>query len=184
MKRSTFRMAAAAAVLLSATMGASAQEAIPASMTSIGKDFLAAFAGNWRGSGEARSNPRSAPMRISCRLTAVFDSVQSILSNTGRCGTTKGSREVSGRLLATGGDLKGEFISGVDTSRLQRQRMSLSGNALVVEAEMDNEQGGKVHRLRTVLTKPSGGSFVVQNQFYDWETSAWVSGGEIAFKKQ
>ena len=166
---------------------ASAQQAVRASVAApaeSGKAFLASFAGDWRGAGNAKASPKSSATRITCRLTAVFDSNRAVLNNNGRCGTTQGSREVTGSLAAVGDSLRGEFIAGVDTSKLQKQRLSFGGDRLVVEAEIANEQGGKVHRLRTVLTKPQDGAFVVQNQFYDWDKAAWVVGGEIAFKKQ
>jgi hypothetical protein len=185
MKR-TIPVLLASAALLTAANVASAQQVVTASANTggAGTDFLAAFAGEWRGSGEARMTPKSNGTRITCKLTAVFDSGQSVLSNTGRCGTTKGSQAVTGSLRSSGGQLKGEFITGMDTSKLQKQKLSFNNDSLVVEAEMTNEQGGKVHRLRTVLTKPQGGSFVVSNQFYDWEKATWVTGGQIAFQKQ
>ncbi|MBX3531534.1 MAG: hypothetical protein KF849_13065 [Rhizobiaceae bacterium] len=185
MKRRSTVLLASAALFVAANL-ASAQQVVTASATTGGggTDFLAAFAGEWRGSGEARMTPRSSGTRITCKLTAVFDAAQALLSNSGRCGTTKGSQAVTGSMQATGGQLKGEFITGMDTSKLQKQKLSFNSTSLTVEAEMANEQGGKVHRLRTVLTKPQGGSFVVQSQFYDWDKATWVSGGQIAFKKQ
>lgn len=181
------RLAIFAVALGLGTAGAFAQDAVRASVSPAAdrsQAFLAAFAGDWRGSGDAKAAPNSAATRVTCRLTAVYDAGKAALSNSGRCGTTQGSREVSGVLSAAGGALKGQFISGVDTSKLLKQRMNLGNDALVVEAEMENPQGGKIHRLRTVLTKPQGGSFVVRNQFYDWDKAAWITGGEIAFRKQ
>lgn len=164
-----------------------ATEAVPASVTAeadSGRAFLEALAGDWRGTGDAKINPMAATTRITCKLTAVFDPAQSILSNSGRCGTTQGSQEVEGSLAAVGDTLKGEFIAGVETDKFRKQTLRLVDDRLVVEAEMDNEQGGKVHRLRTVLTKPTDGAFVVQNQFYDWDKATWIVGGEINFQKQ
>jgi hypothetical protein len=184
--KNTTTVLLAAAALFAGIQATSAQQVVTASASAggSGTDFLAAFAGEWRGSGDAKMTPRSSTTRITCKLTAVFDAAQSLLSNSGRCGTTKGSQAVTGSMRAAGGQLKGEFITGMDTSKLQKQKLSFNDTSLVVEAEMANEQGGKVHRLRTVLTKPQGGSFVVQSQFYDWDKAAWVSGGQIAFKKQ
>ncbi len=178
---------AAAAFVTFAAASAMAQETVQASATlatASGKDFLAALAGNWRGSGDAQATPRTAPTRISCRLSAVYDPARAVLTNSGRCGTTKGSQDVNGTLSAAGDTLKGAFVSGFDSDKLQNQRMQLRPDALVVEAEMANDGGGKVHKLRTVLTKPKNGAFVVQNQFYDWDKAVWIIGGEIAFRKQ
>ncbi len=174
-------LAVAAFSMIAAT--ANAQEPVSAAAIT-GKDFLASFAGNWRGSGEAKVNPKSAPTKVTCKLSAVFDAGQSLLSNNGRCGTTQGSQEMSGRVAADGDALKGEFIAGMDTSKLRKQRLTLVDGTLVSEAEMDDENGGKVIKLRTVLTQPKDGAFVVQNQFYDWAKASWITGGEIAFKKQ
>lgn len=175
-----------AVAILAFAQTAPAQQVVPASADMAGKSsaFLAAFAGNWRGSGDAKLTPRTAPTRIQCRLSAVFDSVQAVLTNSGKCGTTKGTQDIKGALAAVGDTLTGEFIEGVDTSKLQKQRLRLVEDTLVLEAEMPDDNGGKVHRLRTLLTKPQGGRFVVQNQFYDWATANWVVGGEIAFQQQ
>jgi hypothetical protein len=186
MKNKIWALVAAAAIATTAQFAA-AQQIVPAAAAAEpapAKEFLAALAGNWRGSGEAKLSPVSKATRVQCKLTAVFDSVQAVLSNNGRCGTTAGSQDVNGSLSAVGDNLVGEFIGGMDSEKLQKQRLSFANDTLVVEAEMANEQGGKVHRLRTVMTKPSSGAFVVQNQFYDWDRAAWVVGGQIAFKKQ
>lgn len=185
MTKTTKALLGAAALLL-AVPAANAQQLVAATANagSAGPTFLAAFAGDWRGSGDARVNLQSAATKITCRLTAVFDAAQAVLSNSGRCGTTKGSQAVSGTMSASGGQLRGEFMTGMDTSKLQKQRLSFRNNSLVVEAEVANEHGGKVHRLRTVLTKPQNGAFVVQSQFYDWDKAAWITGGQIAFRKQ
>jgi hypothetical protein len=149
------------------------------------KAFLAALAGDWRGAGEASMNPRSKPTRVSCRLNAVFDSVQSVLTNNGRCGTTQGARDVKGTLAATDDDgLSGAFIAGLDTEKLQKQSLRYADNMLVAEGEMPDGEGGKVTRLRTFLTLPRDGAFVVQNQFYDWAKAAWVVAGEIEFRRE
>lgn len=144
--------------------------------------LLAAYQGDWRGSGEARPNPQSQPLRVSCRISAVFDPSRTALSNTGRCGTTQGSRNLNGTLTARGEALSGDFFGGTATQEVTNQKLRVADGMIVSEGEM--QSSGKVLRLRTFLTPPKDGSFLVQSQFYDWGTRSWVVAGEIKFSKQ
>jgi hypothetical protein len=170
------RLGAAAAVAGSAML-ASANAAHADSSA-----LLAAYQGDWRGSGEARPNPQSEPTRVTCRISAVFDSDRAALVNKGRCGSTQGSRNLNGTLKASGDAITGDFLGGTATQAVTNQRLRVVDGMIVSEGEM--ESSGKVLRLRTFLTPPKDGAFRVQSQFYDWGEKDWVVAGEIEFRKQ
>ena len=144
--------------------------------------LLAAYQGDWRGSGEARPNPQSEPMRVSCKISAVFDSSQVALVNKGRCGSTQGTRNLAGTLKASGEALTGEFLGNVAAQGVVNQRLRVVDGMIVSEAEMENS--GKMLKLRTFLTAPKDGAFLVQSQFYDRAKQSWVVAGEIEFRKE
>lgn len=144
--------------------------------------LLAAYQGDWRGSGEARPNPQSEPMRVSCKISAVFDSSQVALVNKGRCGSTQGTRNLAGTLKASGEALTGEFLGNAAAQGVVNQRMRVVDGMIVSEAEMENS--GKMLKLRTFLTPPKDGAFLVQSQFYDRAKQSWVVAGEIEFRKE
>lgn len=144
--------------------------------------LLSAYSGDWRGSGEARPNPQSKPMRVSCKISATFDSAKAALFNKGRCGSTQGSRNLNGKLQASGDGLTGDFLGGTATQAVTNQKLHVMDGMIVSEGEMEN--AGKVLKLRTFLTPPKDGAFLVQSQFYDWATKNWVVAGEIEFRKQ
>jgi hypothetical protein len=144
--------------------------------------LLAAYQGDWRGSGEARPNPQSQPMRISCKISATFDSAKSALFNKGRCGSTQGTRNLNGTVQARGDGLTGDFLGGTATQAVTNQRLRVVDGTIVSEGEV--ESSGKVLKLRTLLTPPKDGAFMVQSQFYDWGQKSWVVEGEIEFRKQ
>jgi hypothetical protein len=144
--------------------------------------LLAAYQGDWRGSGEARPNPQSEPTRISCKISAVFDSAQVALVNKGRCGSTQGTRNLNGTLKASGEALTGEFLSNAAAQGVVNQRLRVVDDMIVSEAEM--EDSGKMLKLRTFLTPPKDGAFMVQSQFYDRAKQSWVVASEIEFRKE
>jgi hypothetical protein len=39
-------------------------------------------------------------------------------------------------------------------------------------------------KMRTFLTAPKDGAFLVQSQFYDRSKQSWVVAGEIEFRKE
>jgi hypothetical protein len=144
--------------------------------------LLSAYQGDWRGNGEARPNPHSDPMRVSCKISAVFDSAKVALFNKGRCGSTQGSRNLNGKLEAAGDGITGDFFGGTATQDVVNQRLRVVDGMIVSEAEMEN--AGKMWKLRTFLTAPKDGAFLVQSQFYDHAAKSWVVAGEIEFRKQ
>ena len=144
--------------------------------------LLAAYQGDWRGSGEARPNPQSDPMRVTCKISATFDSSKIALFNTGRCGSTQGARKLNGKIEAKGDSITGDFLGGTATQDVTNQRLRVVDDMIVSEAEMEN--AGKVWKLRTFLTAPKDGAFLVQSQFYDHAKKDWVVAGEIEFRKQ
>lgn len=144
--------------------------------------LLAAYQGDWRGSGEARPNPQSEPMRVSCKISAVFDSAQVALVNKGRCGSTQGSRNLAGTLKASGETLTGDFLSNAAAQGVVNPRLRVVDGMIVSEAEMEN--AGKMLKLRTFFTPPKDGAFLVQSQFYDHAKQSWVVAGEIEFRKE
>jgi len=145
--------------------------------------LLAAYEGNWRGSGEARPNPQSEPMRVSCKISAVFDDAKVALFNKGRCGSTQGTRNLNGTLQASGGGaLTGDFLGNAAAQGVTNQKLRVVDDMIVSEAEMEN--AGKMLKLRTFLTPPKNGTFLVQSQFYDRAKNSWVVAGEIEFRKE
>jgi len=168
---------ATAASMAVATLAAGATAALADSAA-----LLSAYQGDWRGSGEARPNPQSEPMRVSCKISAVFDSDKVALLNTGRCGTTSGARNLNGRIEARGDAISGDFLGGTATQDVTNQRLRVVDGMIVSEAELEN--AGKVWKLRTFLTAPKDDAFLVQSQFYDHASKNWVVAGEIEFRKQ
>lgn len=148
-----------------------------------GSDVLAAYEGDWRGSGEARPNPQSQPTRVSCKISATFDAAKAALFNTGRCGTTQGTRKLEGSIVASGDALSGDLFGNAATpAGVTNQKLSIKDGMIVSEGEM--ETSGKVLKLRTFLTTPKDGAFLMQSQFYDWGTKDWIVAGEIEFRKE
>lgn len=143
--------------------------------------FLSAYQGEWRGSGEARPNPRSKPMRISCRISAAFDPAAAQLASSGKCGSTQGSRNLNGTVTIDGDRLQGDFLGATAVSGLQKQSLKIDQNMLISEAEV--EDAGKMLRIRTFLTQPQDDQFLVQSQFYDRAASQWVVASEIEFRR-
>lgn len=162
----------AAAGILAGTNGARADSAT----------LLAAYQGDWRGGGEARPSPQSEPVRVSCKISAVFDSARVALLNKGRCGSTQGARNLNGTLKASGEALTGDFLGGTGTQGMVNQRLRIVDGMIVSEGEMEN--AGKMLKLRTFVTAPKDGAFLVQSQFYDRARNSWVVAGEIEFRKQ
>jgi hypothetical protein len=170
----TLKMAAIAAALV---MPAAAQ-----SLPADSAQFLAAYQGDWRGGGEARPNLRSEPTRITCRISARFDPAELSLLNEGKCGTTKGSRDLKGKLSVEGDALTGDFLGAAANQGLINPRLRIADNMIVSEAQV--EDAGKVVRLRTFITPPQDDAFLVQSQFFDRDTDSWVVSGEIEFRRQ
>lgn len=170
------RHLAAAAVAAATTTAA-----VPASATD-GAALLASYQGNWRGSGEARPNPQSDPIRVSCKIAAVYDAAGEALSNKGKCGTTQGTRNLAGTLKLQGEDLTGDFLGSAAEPGVVNQRVHIFNDMIVSEAEMEN--AGKMLKLRTFFTQPKDGAFTVQSQFFDRAKNDWVVAGEIEFKKE
>lgn len=173
-RRLTTFTAAAIATGLGATGMAGAQPTSSA-------EFLSAYEGNWRGSGESRPNLRSEPTRITCRISASFDEQAAALTNEGRCGTTQGSRNLRGTMQADGQRLRGDFLGQATAAGLMNPRAKIDQNMIVSEAEV--EQGSSVVRVRTFLTHPVDGAFRVQSQFFDRSANEWVISGEINFTR-
>jgi hypothetical protein len=83
---------------------------------------------------------------------------------------------------ARGDELTGDFLGGTATQAVTNQRLRVVDGTIVSEGEV--ESSGKVLKLRTLLTPPKDGAFMVQSQFYDWGQKSWVVAGEIEFRKQ
>jgi len=147
-----------------------------------GAEFLSAYAGEWRGSGETRPDPRSEPTRVTCRVSAIFDENAGALRNKGRCGTTRGTRDLNGTLRLDGANLTGDFLGQAAASGLVNPRARIDQNMIVSEAEVPD--GAKMVRVRTFLTHPEDGSFRVQSQYFDRDANQWIVAGELEFTRQ
>lgn len=159
--------------------------ALPTTAPSLAADgaaILAAYQGDWRGSGEARPNLRSEPTRITCRISARYDAQEGELANNGKCGTTKGTRDLNGTLSIESGGLTGDFLGAAANQGLVNPRLRIVDDMIVTEAEV--EDAGKMVKIRTFVTPPEGDAFRVQSQFFDRSANEWVVSGEIEFRRQ
>ncbi len=147
-------------------------------------DFLASFSGEWRGSGEARENPKADLQKIRCSLKASFDASSRSLTTSGKCGTTQGTRSLDGRMTASGNSINGNLFSELDKAQILSQRSTLQGDVLISEASYRTANEGKLIRTRTSLRKPSGGSFTVKGQIYDDAARRWVEAADVTFSKR
>ena len=177
MPRFVSRIAKAAALAMAFGMPATAQS-LPGDSAGI----LAAYQGDWRGSGEARPNLRSNLTRITCRISATFDAVETALRNKGKCGTTQGTRNLKGTLTADGESLTGDFLGAAANHGLINPRLRIADKMIVSEAEV--EDAGKMVKVRTFVTPPEGDAFRVQSQYFDRASNSWVVSGEIEFRRQ
>jgi hypothetical protein len=166
---------AAICAALGLSAGAHSQEADSATI-------LAAYQGDWRGSGEARPNFRSEPTRITCRISARFDPQEVSLANDGKCGTTQGSRDLKGKLLVNGDGLTGDFLGAAANVGLVNPSLRIAENMIVSEAQV--EDAGKMVKVRTFVTPPADNTFLVQSQYFDRATNSWIVSGEIEFRRQ
>lgn len=158
---------------------------VPATAQSLPADgarVLAAYQGDWRGAGEARPDLRSDPTRITCRISARFDPADVALRNEGKCGTTKGTRDLKGTLSMEGGELTGDFLGAAAHRGLVSPRLRIVDDMIVSEAYV--EDAGKMVKVRTFLTPPEDGAFLVQSQYFDRSANSWVVSGEIEFRRQ
>ncbi len=165
----------AAAIAGAAILATAAQAADDAAV-------LAAYQGDWRGSGEVRPNPRSDLTRITCRISADFDAGNATLSNNGKCGTTQGSRNLKGKLSISGGALTGDFLGAAANYGMINPSVRIAENMIVSSAQV--EDAGKMVKVRTFITPPDGNAFLVQSQFFDRDSNSWVVSGEIEFRRQ
>ncbi len=153
-----------------------------AAQSSTADHILAAYQGDWRGSGEARPNIRSEPTRVTCRISARYDPGEVALSNEGKCGTTQGSRKLNAKLSAVGDELTGNFLGAAANQGLINPRLRIAQNMIVSEAQV--EDAGKMVKVRTFVTPPKDNAFLVQSQYFDRATNSWVVSGEIEFRRQ
>lgn len=157
----------------------------PATAQSLPSDsaaILAAYQGDWRGSGEARPNFRSDPTRITCRISAEFDPAEIALLNKGKCGTTQGTRNLQGKLTAKGAKLTGDFLGAAANAGLVNPSLRIAEDMIVSEAQV--EDAGKMVKVRTFITPPQDDAFLVQSQYLDRATNSWIVAGEIEFRRQ
>lgn len=174
-KRFTRAKLAAAAIALAAAFPAA-----PAFADAT--DFLSAFEGQWRGSGQARLKADSEPTRVSCRFDTTFDAAQARLQNRGKCGSTQGSRNVSGTVTANGNSVSGTFIGGDPTEKVIEQTTRLNGDVLVSEVTLQGRQ--KVTRLRTAVSRPVDGQFTVTSEAFDFQSRTWKNAAQMDFRRQ
>lgn len=144
--------------------------------------FLGAFTGSWRGAGEARLDLKGEPTRVNCRVSAEFEPSKVILNNTGRCGTTKGTRNVNGYIRERNGSLFGDFLGALKPEEIMRQKIRVEGEQLVAETTI--EQKGRMVRVRTLLSHPENDSFGVRTEVFDHATRKWESAAELRFERQ
>lgn len=149
---------------------------------SDGAEILSAYQGDWRGSGEARPNLRSDLTRITCRISASYDAREVALSNSGKCGTTKGSQKLEGKLSIVGDQLTGNFLGAAANHGLVNATLRIAENMIVTEAQV--EDAGKMVKVRTFVTPPKDDMFLVQSQYFDRASNSWVVSGEIEFRRQ
>ncbi|WP_127520530.1 hypothetical protein [Mesorhizobium sp. Z1-4] len=147
-----------------------------------GAEILAAYQGDWRGSGEARPNLRSDLTKITCRISASYNPQEAALSNTGKCGTTKGAQKLEGKLSLVGDQLTGNFLGAAANYGLVNATLRIAENMIVTEAQV--EDAGKMVKVRTFVTPPQDNVFLVQSQFFDRASNSWVVSGEIEFRRQ
>ncbi|MBO6717694.1 MAG: hypothetical protein JJ913_07040 [Rhizobiaceae bacterium] len=151
-------------------------------MSADSEQILAAYQGDWRGSGEARPNFRSEPTRVTCRISARYKPSETALVNEGRCGTTQGARDLKGKLAIAGEELTGDFLGAAANYGLLNPRLRIAENMIVSEAEV--EDAGKMVRVRTFITPPQDDTFLVQSQYYDRASESWIVSSEIEFRRQ
>lgn len=147
-----------------------------------GPAILSAYQGDWRGSGEARPNLRSELTKITCRISATYNPQEAALSNTGKCGTTKGAQKLDGKLSIVGDELTGNFLGAAANYGLVNARLRIAEDMIVTEAQV--EDAGKMVKVRTFVTPPKDNVFLVQSQFFDRASNSWVVSGEIEFRRQ
>ena len=144
-------------------------------------DFLAAFAGQWRGQGMARENPKAELKQIRCSLSASFDAGSKTLTTSGKCGTTQGTRSLDGTMRATSSGISGQLMGTLPDEHVISQGSSLQGDTLLTDMTFRTGGNGKLVRVRTRLDKPAGGGFAVHSQLYDDAAQRWVNSADITF---
>lgn len=163
----------AALAVGSAVTGAQAQDTAA---------FLGSFTGNWRGAGEARLDLKGDPTRVSCKVSATFEAGKVMLTNSGRCGTTKGTKNVRGFIRERNGKLVGDFLGALKPEEIMRQNIRISGGQLVAETTIEDK--GKMVKVRTLLTGPENDSFGVRTEVFNRDAGRWESAAELRFQRQ
>ncbi len=110
--------------------------------------MLAAYAGNWTGRGESRSDFDDELEASACRLETVFDAATETLINDGACATAARSIDVDGNLTVTpAGELTGGYFGQFEQAELLESNGAVYEEGFIVNARYALEIRQEVREL-------------------------------------
>ena len=145
--------------------------------------FLSSLQGEWRGRGTVRISSAKKKTRVSCVIKSVLKKSSRQLVNTGRCATAQGKSRVSGTLKYSkdGEKLDGVFFSSTDGVKVTRSSGVISGNTMVLTANLLEVSIGKISKSRSTIKRFGKNKYTLSISIF--ENGKWSSSGSISFKK-
>lgn len=145
-------------------------------------DFLSSLEGSYSGRGEATviGDKKS---KVSCKISNVFEESQSSLVVSGECASTRGKGKISGSIVASGGNLRGNFLSPRKGMEVTQSSGSYSDGTMQLSSSMVDQEVGRLTKVRQIITRTETGiaaAFFV----FDNATQTYEPSGNITLRKR
>ncbi|MCO5132818.1 MAG: hypothetical protein M9908_00375 [Phyllobacteriaceae bacterium] len=156
--------------------------AVPAARAETAAEFLKSLEGNYSGRGNAVVIGEETT-KISCKLANSFDASAKALKVNGNCASTKGKGVVNGKVVVSGNQLSGSFVSTRQNVRVTKTSGQLSGKTMVLSSNMMNDKTGQLIRVQQHVSRTGNGIKAVFYAF-DSKTQKYKPAGSINLKRQ
>lgn len=144
--------------------------------------FLEALDGKWRGSGVVKYGVEGGALKVKCAFKFSHDAQRRVLTNSGKCVTTKGKQNTRGKInyKANGKNLSGTFISSQNI-KVTQSYGRYTGSKIILNSTFLSD--AQLTKAKTVVVLKSKKSFYVDLYEFGKKQKKYIKLGRLSFRR-